>query len=87
MGDEERIVGADSLIYCPSDQRHSITNVGKGLAKILRISGCNDGAKMGGPVWSKMPSGELNAHKWGIARTSEAKNPKNKNLVIIKYLI
>jgi mannose-6-phosphate isomerase-like protein (cupin superfamily) len=67
MGDEERIVGADSLIYCPSDQRHSITNVGKGLAKILRISGCNDGARMGGPVWSKMPSGELNAHNWKLA--------------------
>jgi mannose-6-phosphate isomerase-like protein (cupin superfamily) len=36
VGDSERIVGADSLIYCPSNVRHSITNIGKRTAKILR---------------------------------------------------
>jgi len=47
MGDSERIVGADSLIYCPSNVRHSITNVGKGTAKILRIKGSGEGEKTG----------------------------------------
>ena len=63
IGDTERTVGADSLIYCPSNVRHSIAKVGKGLARILRISGSGYGNKMGGAVWSKMPSGNLSAHK------------------------
>ena len=67
IGDEEKVVGADSMIYCQSNIRHSITNVGKGTAKILRLSGCNNGAKMGGAVWSKMPSGDLTAHDWKLA--------------------
>ena len=53
VGDIERTVGADSLIYCPSNVKHSILNVGKGPAKVLRISGCNDGAKMGGAIYTK----------------------------------
>jgi len=59
VGNVERTVGADSLIYCPSNIRHSITNAGNGLAKILRISGSAEGKKMGGPVYSKIPSGNL----------------------------
>ena len=53
MGDSERIVGADSLIYCPSNIRHSITNVGKGAAKILRIKGSGEGEKTGTVVYTK----------------------------------
>ena len=53
MGDFERIVGADSLIYCPSNVRHSITNVGKGTAKILRIKGSGEGEKTGTVVYTK----------------------------------
>ena len=58
IGDMEEIVGADTLIYCPSNVRHSLTNVGKGIAKYLRISGSAKGAKMGGPVYLKMPTWE-----------------------------
>jgi mannose-6-phosphate isomerase-like protein (cupin superfamily) len=53
MGDAERIVGADSLIYCPSNIRHSITNVGKRTAKILRIKGSGEGEKTGTVVYTK----------------------------------
>ena len=67
LGDTERIVGADSLIYCPSNIRHSITNVGDGLAKLIRVSGSGEGAKMGGPVYSKMPSGNLGVMPWKVA--------------------
>jgi len=31
-----RVVGHDSLLYCPSNIKHSITNVGKTNAKVLR---------------------------------------------------
>jgi mannose-6-phosphate isomerase-like protein (cupin superfamily) len=53
MGDSERIVGADCLIYCPSNVRHSITNIGKGTAKILRIKGSGEGEKTGTVVYTK----------------------------------
>jgi mannose-6-phosphate isomerase-like protein (cupin superfamily) len=53
LGDVERIVGADSIIYCPSNVRHSITNVGKGTAKILRIKGSGEGEKTGTVVYTK----------------------------------
>ena len=53
MGDSERIVGADSLIYCPSNVRHSITNIGKRTAKILRIKGSGKGEKTGEVVYTK----------------------------------
>ena len=52
VGDTKKIVGADSLIYCPSDVRHSITNVGKGTAKILRIKGSGEGEKTGGAIFT-----------------------------------
>jgi quercetin dioxygenase-like cupin family protein len=51
VGDEIRTVGADSLIYCPSNVKHAILNVGKTTAKVLRIAACNEGAVMGG--WAK----------------------------------
>ena len=57
VGDIERTVGADSLIYCPSNVKHSILNVGKGIAKVLRISGCAEGAEMGGAVYTKNKPG------------------------------
>ena len=53
IGDREKIVGADSLIYCPSNIRHSITNVGKRTAKILRIKGSGEGEKTGTVVYTK----------------------------------
>jgi quercetin dioxygenase-like cupin family protein len=53
VGATERTVGADSLIYCPSNVKHAILNVGKTTAKVLRISGCNEGAKMGGATYTK----------------------------------
>jgi mannose-6-phosphate isomerase-like protein (cupin superfamily) len=67
IGNEERVVGADSLIYCPSDVKHSIKNVGKTKAKVLRMSGSAEGKKMGGPVYSSRPSGELGVREWKMA--------------------
>ena len=52
IGDNVRIVGHDSLLYCPSNIKHSITNVGKTQAKVLRVSACNEAAKMGDAVWT-----------------------------------
>jgi mannose-6-phosphate isomerase-like protein (cupin superfamily) len=69
VGDVVRTVSADSLIYCPSSVRHSITNAGKGLAKILVISGFGAGDKMGCPVYSTTPTGDLTAHPWKLAGT------------------
>jgi mannose-6-phosphate isomerase-like protein (cupin superfamily) len=69
IGDAERIVGADTLIYCPSDVRHSITDVGKGNAKLLRMSGSGEGERMGEAVYSKTPSGDLGVHNWKLAST------------------
>ena len=68
IGSMERIVGADSLIYCPSNIKHSITNVGKGMAKLIRVSGSGEGARMGGPVYSKIPSGDLGVMPWKVSK-------------------
>ena len=51
-GDIEKIIGADSLIYCPSNIKHSITNIGKGNAKILRIKGSGEGEKTVGAIFT-----------------------------------
>jgi quercetin dioxygenase-like cupin family protein len=51
VGDTVKVVGKDSLIYCPSNVKHAILNVGDTTAKVLRIAGCDKGAKMGG--WDK----------------------------------
>ena len=73
IGDIEKIVGADTLIYCPSNVMHSVKNVGKTVAKVLRMSGSAEGKKMGVPVYSKKPSGELGVREWKLA-SSEAKS-------------
>ena len=52
VGDIEKTVGADSFIYCPSNVKHSIINVGKGTAKVLRIKGSGIGDKNGNPVYT-----------------------------------
>jgi quercetin dioxygenase-like cupin family protein len=39
------------LIYCPSNVKHAILNVGETTAKVLRIAACDQGKKMGG--WDK----------------------------------
>ena len=52
VGDIEKTVGADSLIYCPSNLKHAILNVGKGTAKVLRIKGSGIGDKNGTPVYT-----------------------------------
>jgi len=39
-------------LYCPSNVKHSITNVGKTPAKVLRVSACNEAANMGEAIWT-----------------------------------
>jgi len=56
IGDIEQIVGANTLIYCPSNFRHSLSNIGKGIAKYLTIKGTAKAAKMGEPIYLKMPT-------------------------------
>ena len=53
IGDVEKIVGANTLIYCPSNVKRSMTVVSKGGAKVISISGTGEGEKMGVPVYSK----------------------------------
>ena len=77
IGADERVVTANSLIYCPSSMRHSITNVGKGLAKVLVISGFGEDDKMGCPIYSKIPSGDTKANPWKLA--SAVKKPEVKD--------
>ena len=55
IGDNEKTVGPGALIYAPSNVRHSMTNVGKSLARILKIAATGNGEKMGPPVFIKMP--------------------------------
>ena len=57
IGDTVKIVGHDSLLYCPSNIKHSITNVGKVQAKVLRISACGEAAKMGEAIWTTWKPG------------------------------
>ena len=56
IGDVEKTVGADTLIYCQSNMIHSLRNIGKGVAKYLTIRGTAEGVKMGRPVHLKMPA-------------------------------
>jgi mannose-6-phosphate isomerase-like protein (cupin superfamily) len=67
IGDTKRIVGANTLVYCPSNIKHSITDVGNGDAKLLRMSGSGVGEMMGEAVYSKRPSGDLGVHNWKLA--------------------
>lgn len=41
--DPERIVGQDTVIWCPSNVIHSLRNVGKGRARVLRIGASGNG--------------------------------------------
>jgi len=56
IGDIEKTVGPDTLIYCPSNIKCSIANVGKGQAKYLAICALAEGKKFGEPIYSKMPT-------------------------------
>jgi mannose-6-phosphate isomerase-like protein (cupin superfamily) len=67
VGDVKKVVGADTLIYCPSSVKHSITNVGKRIAKVISIDGAEEGVKNGKLVYSKMPSGNLSGNTWKVA--------------------
>lgn len=53
IGDTERILESDSLIYCRSNIRHSITNVGKEVAKVLRLGAAGSGDNKGRTVYTK----------------------------------
>jgi quercetin dioxygenase-like cupin family protein len=59
VGDIEKIVGPDTLIYCPSNVKCSLANVGKGLAKYLAICALDEGKKFGEPIYSKMPTWKI----------------------------
>ncbi len=67
VGNITRTVGADTLIYCPSSTRHSITNVGKGKAKVISIDASAEGVRGGPLVYSKIPSGNLSGDNWKVA--------------------
>jgi mannose-6-phosphate isomerase-like protein (cupin superfamily) len=69
VGDVEKIVGADTLIYCPSNIKHSVINIGKGVAKVIAIDASGEGERGGKVVYSKMPSGDLSANTWKVAGT------------------
>ncbi len=47
IGGKEQRVGADTLIYCRSDEVHSIKNIGTDTARVLLISGMNVGGTGG----------------------------------------
>lgn len=52
LGDaEEQVVGDDTVIYCPSDMAHSIKNVGKTNARVLRIGASATGDVRGKTVY------------------------------------
>lgn len=51
VGDVARKVGADTLIYCQTDVLHSIENVGKGPAKLLRIGAAASGETGGKSIF------------------------------------
>jgi mannose-6-phosphate isomerase-like protein (cupin superfamily) len=77
VGGVDKIVGADTLMYFPSYVTHAVTNIGNGAIKLLRFSGSGYGAKMGWPVYSKTPSGNLGVHPWKL--TSTLKWPKRED--------
>ena len=59
VGDMEKIVGPDTLIYCPSNVKCSLANVGKGRAKYLAICALDEVKQFGEPVYSKMPTWQV----------------------------
>jgi quercetin dioxygenase-like cupin family protein len=75
IGDQVKIVGADSLLYCPSNIKHSVTNVGKTNAKVLRVSACNEAAKMGEAVWTYWkPNGPDHPKRFYKRKSTTPKN-------------
>jgi mannose-6-phosphate isomerase-like protein (cupin superfamily) len=61
-------VGANTLIYCPSNVKHSVTNISKTIAKIMTIDTSNEGEKSGILVYSKMPTGgDIEGKTWKVA--------------------
>jgi mannose-6-phosphate isomerase-like protein (cupin superfamily) len=68
VGDQKQVVGADTLIYCPSSVRHSITNVGKTVAKVISIDASAKGVRGGAVVYSKPPTGgNVSGNEWKVA--------------------
>ena len=68
VGDTKQVVGADTLIYCPSSVRHSITNVGKTAAKVISIDASAKGVRGGAVVYSKPPTGgDKSGNKFKVA--------------------
>jgi quercetin dioxygenase-like cupin family protein len=57
LGDVEKTVGADTLVYCPSNVRHSMKVIGNSNAKMLMIYGTGEGEKMGVPIYTKKKVG------------------------------
>jgi len=53
IDDKEEIVGPDTLIYCLTDRLHSLKNVGRGKAKLLRIGAAATGEASGKSVFVK----------------------------------
>ncbi|MFC1899536.1 cupin domain-containing protein [Chloroflexota bacterium] len=53
VGNKTEIVGPDTLIYCQSDVIHSIENVGKNTAKLLRLGAAADGNSSGKSIFVK----------------------------------
>ncbi|MFC1952479.1 cupin domain-containing protein [Chloroflexota bacterium] len=51
VGNKTEVVGPDTLIYCQSDVIHSIENVGKSPAKLLRLGAAADGNSSGKSVF------------------------------------
>jgi len=55
VGDIEKTVGADTLIYFPSNAIVSLVNVGKRPAKFIKIGASEEGKIQGMPIYFKMP--------------------------------
>ena len=51
IGNRKERVGSDTLIYCTTDVIHSLRNVGKSPAKLLRIGAAADGKSSGNAVF------------------------------------
>ena len=57
VGDVEKIVGPDTLIYFPSNAIVSFTNIGKGKkAKYLKIGASEEGQLQGMAIYFKIPT-------------------------------
>jgi mannose-6-phosphate isomerase-like protein (cupin superfamily) len=53
LGNTEKVIGPDTLVYCPSNVKHSMSVIGKGPARMIMIYGTGEGEKMGVPVYTK----------------------------------